>query len=219
MSQMNDFAEIVATKRKEKGMTQGALAQRLGISPQAVSKWENGLGLPDVTIFPALADALEISLEELFGVEKSEPVEAVGNSHSIVNSVPKTYMGLPLAGSGFKRACYSQKPVVEQKGEKIFFGDGSEADLDGGWSTNCGEGEIRIYKIEEIGHRVGIQYSDAPAEKEWNEFPKSIDSLHFSVHASCKVRILKGDVDSCKLCVKSTELFWRQPRWNMTKAL
>ena len=207
MNNMSNFAEIVATKRKEKGMTQGELAKKLGISPQAISKWENGQGLPDVTLFPLLAEALGISLEELFGIEKPEPVEATGASHSIVNCVPKTYRGLPLAGSGIKRACYSPKPVVEQKGEKIFFGDGSEADLDGGWSTNCGEGEIRIYKIEEIGHRVGIQYSDALAEKEWNDFPKSIDSLHFSIHASCKVRILKGDVDSCKLCVKSTEPF------------
>ena len=209
MSQMNNFAEIVATKRKEKKMTQGELAKKLGISPQAISKWENGQGLPDVTLFPLLAETLDISLEELFGMEPSQRIEEkIFVKEEVVSSgVPQKMNELPLAGIGSRRACYSPKPVVEQKGEKIFFGDGSEADLDGGWSTNCGEGEIRIYKIEEIGHRVGIQYSDALAEKEWNDFPKSIDSLHFSIHASCKVRILKGDVDSCKLCVKSTEPF------------
>ena len=134
MSQMSNFAEIVATKRKEKGMTQGELATKLGISPQAVSKWENGLGLPDVTLFPMLAETLDISLEELFGMEPPQRIEEkIFVKEEVVSSgVPQKMNELPLAGIGSRRACYSAKPVVEQKGEKIFFGDGSEADLDGG---------------------------------------------------------------------------------------
>lgn len=210
MSQMNHFAEIVAQKRKEKNMTQEALAKRLGISPQAVSKWENGLGLPDVTLFPALAEVLEISIAELFGVE--EP-RSVSSAVTTVESeehfgVPKSYGGLPLAGVGSRRACYSAKPVVEQKGEKIFFGDGSEADLVSGWSTNCGQGDIRIYKIEAIEEQGGKRWgSDALVERTWENFPLSVRSLYFSLHSHGTLRILRGEGNSCKLHIKANERF------------
>ena len=213
MSQMNDFAEIVATKRKEKGMTQGALAQRLGISPQAISKWENGLGLPDVTLFPLLAETLDISLEELFGMEPPQRIEEkIFVKEEVASSgVPQKMNELPLAGIGSRRACYSAKPVVEQKGEKIFFGDGSEADLDGGWSTNCGEGDIRIYKIEEIGgeNKDYFEESDSHGflEKEWNGFPKTIRSLYFSIHLPCLLRVVRAEGERCRLYVKGTKRF------------
>lgn len=208
MNNMNNFAEIVARKRKEKKLTQEALAKQLGISPQAVSKWENGLGLPDVTLFPALADVLGVSLAELFGREEPAVTEVKSQgTYEFGTCVPKVYEGLPLVGSGVKRACYSAKPVVEQKGEKIFFGDGSEADLDGGWSTNCGEGDIRIYKIEEIGHFFGNpsdvgEDSMNLVEKEWKDFPKNIHSLYLSIHCHCVLRIVKGGGDTCRLHIK-----------------
>lgn len=215
MNNMNNFAEIVARKRKEKKLTQEALAKQLGISPQAVSKWENGLGLPDVTLFPILAEALGVSLAELFGIEEQNSFPTASNieiEETGKSRVPKTMDGLPLVGSGVKRACYSTKPVVEQKGEKIFFGDGSEADLDGGWSTNCGEGDIRIYKIEEIGHFYGNP-SDAGedsmnlVEKEWKDFPKTIHSLYFSIHLQCVLRIVKGGGDTCRLHIKGRKRY------------
>ena len=212
MSQMNNFAETVARKRKEKNMTQEALAKQLGISPQAVSKWENGLGLPDVTLFPALAEALEVSLAELFGVEEQNSSPAVSNMETTEQGksrVPKLMGGLPLAGVGSRRACYSAKPVVEQKGEKLFFGDGSEADLDGGWSTNCGEGEMRIYKIEEIGHFGGNpdDREDSLVEKEWKDFPKTIRSLYLSIPLHCVLRIVKGGGDTCRLHIKGRKRY------------
>lgn len=213
MNQMDHFAQTVAQKRKEKNMTQEALAKQLGISPQAVSKWENGLGLPDVTLFPALAEALDLSLAELFGVE--EPTVASNTNSNINNEetsrVPKFMAGLPLVGMGSRRACYSSKPLVEQKGEKLFFGDGSEADLESGWSTNCGAGDIRIYKIEEIGHLFCNQQdgedSKTLIEKEWTNFPKTIQSLYFSVHSFVDIRILKGEGDTCKLRIKGSKRF------------
>ncbi|MBQ8431544.1 MAG: DUF2807 domain-containing protein [Clostridia bacterium] len=76
MNQMEQFAAIVAERRKAKKMTQKMLADRLGISPQAVSKWENGLGFPDMIMLPALSETLEISLDELFGVKPLPRAEA-----------------------------------------------------------------------------------------------------------------------------------------------
>ena len=59
-------------RRKEKGLTQEALANKLGVSNQAVSKWEGDVCCPDLQLLPLLADTLELSLDELFGRESKE---------------------------------------------------------------------------------------------------------------------------------------------------
>ena len=66
---------IIARKRKELGMTQEQLAGALGISYQAVSKWENELSSPDISTLPLLADLFEMSLDELFGRAPMQPEE------------------------------------------------------------------------------------------------------------------------------------------------
>ena len=66
---------IIARKRKELGMTQEQLAGALGISYQAVSKWENELSSPDISTLPLLADVLGLSLDELFGRAPMQPEE------------------------------------------------------------------------------------------------------------------------------------------------
>ena len=65
---MNDvIGANIARLRKEKNMTQDQLANLMGISFQAVSKWENGLSSPDVSSFPMLADVFGVTIDELFG--------------------------------------------------------------------------------------------------------------------------------------------------------
>ena len=56
--------------RKAKKVTQAQLAEKLGVSEQAVSKWEQGRSCPDIAILDEIADALGISLIELLGMEK-----------------------------------------------------------------------------------------------------------------------------------------------------
>lgn len=63
----------IARYRKELGLTQEALAHRLGVTNQAVSKWEGDVCCPDIQLLPALADALGLSLDALFGRETPEP--------------------------------------------------------------------------------------------------------------------------------------------------
>lgn len=52
--------------RKEKGVTQEELANSVGVSFQAVSKWENNIALPDITLLPMLAEYFGVSMDELF---------------------------------------------------------------------------------------------------------------------------------------------------------
>ena len=55
--------------RKQRGMSQEALGDALGVSRQAVSKWENG-GVPDTYLLPTISKVLGVSIDALFGVEK-----------------------------------------------------------------------------------------------------------------------------------------------------
>ena len=63
--------EQIAVLRKSKGLTQSELGERLGVSFQAVSKWERGETLPDITLLPDLAKILETTIDFiLLGSEK-----------------------------------------------------------------------------------------------------------------------------------------------------
>ena len=69
---------FIAQCRKEKNLTQMQLAERLNITSQAVSKWENGKGMPEVSLLQPLCDALGICLNELFSGEHITEAEYKG---------------------------------------------------------------------------------------------------------------------------------------------
>ena len=64
-----NFAEIIVNRRKTLGLTQEGLAQKLGVTNQAVSKWESGQSCPDLALLPRIADLFGITIDELFGRE------------------------------------------------------------------------------------------------------------------------------------------------------
>ena len=66
---------FIAQRRKELGLTQAELAEKLAVTDKAVSKWETGRGLPDPGLFEPLCDALGVSLAELFAGEKVPPAD------------------------------------------------------------------------------------------------------------------------------------------------
>lgn len=59
------IGKFIQEKRKKKGLTQKELAQKLNITDKAVSKWERGLGCPDVSILEVLAQELDVSILEI----------------------------------------------------------------------------------------------------------------------------------------------------------
>lgn len=66
--------ERIAFFRRKKGMTQLELARALGVSNQAVSKWEAGRCCPDIQLLPEIADCFGITVDELLG-HTAEEVE------------------------------------------------------------------------------------------------------------------------------------------------
>lgn len=64
------IAEFITELRKQKGMTQKELAQKLNITDKAVSKWERGQSYPDITILPQLSELFGVSINELLNGER-----------------------------------------------------------------------------------------------------------------------------------------------------
>lgn len=64
------IGNFIQEKRKEKNITQLELAERLGVTDRAVSKWENGICLPDAGTMPELCSILDISINDLFSGEE-----------------------------------------------------------------------------------------------------------------------------------------------------
>ena len=93
------MADVISSRRKELGMTQKELADKLNITDKAVSKWERGIACPDTASIPKLAQILGISLEELM---QAEPAEASGHRGAeyltdlILKAVPLA-MGIAVA--------------------------------------------------------------------------------------------------------------------------
>ena len=66
------LGEKIASTRKEKGMTQEMLAEQLGVTRQAVARWETGLSVPDAGMLVRIAGALDTTVNDLLGEEEPE---------------------------------------------------------------------------------------------------------------------------------------------------
>ncbi len=67
--EQDKIGKFIQSLRKEKNLTQQELADIIGVTDRAISKWENGRGLPDYSLLRSLSDALEISINELLNGE------------------------------------------------------------------------------------------------------------------------------------------------------
>ena len=82
------IGERIKKYRKNKEMTQDALAQALMVSPQSISKWECGDGYPDITLLPTIANFFEVTVDELIGNDEISAKEDVQkNFFEVINSL------------------------------------------------------------------------------------------------------------------------------------
>lgn len=93
----------IAYYRKLNGLTQEELAEKAGVSTQAVSKWEQQISCPDIMLLPILANIFRITIDELFGISLEK--ETV---YSLVS-------GLPWPDDGIVRvAIYNGRKLTNQ---------------------------------------------------------------------------------------------------------
>ena len=141
----------ISARRRGKGLTQEALANILGVSNQAVSKWEGDICCPDIVLLPLLADTLEMTLDELFGRESkaaSAPVndqvlpvaaelpwEDDDSIHAVLFQGHRLL--LPREGSLFRHDKYDE---IRRSVELHF--SGSVQDIDSDFSVVCTDSTI-----------------------------------------------------------------------------
>ena len=75
--EFSHMGENIASLRRAAGLTQEMLADRLGVTSQAVSKWERQLSCPDVSLLPAMAEVFGVDIDALFAVAESDPAATI----------------------------------------------------------------------------------------------------------------------------------------------
>ena len=87
------IGSFIAACRKTKGLTQSRLAEKLGITDKAISKWETGKSMPDVSLFIPLCDLLEITLNELLSGEFISDENLKEQSNQVLFEVITSWLG------------------------------------------------------------------------------------------------------------------------------
>lgn len=131
---MNTFGKFLYTLRKEKGMTQAALAERLGVTNKAVSKWETGEAMPETSFLLPIADIFGVTVDELL---KGRRAESGGSERSFYDDL----QGRRAESGGTERSFYDDlRGRREESGgnERSFYDDlrgRREESDDGHWES------------------------------------------------------------------------------------
>ena len=102
-------ADTIRRLREERGLTQGKLAEAIGVTDKAISKWETGRGLPDISLVEPLANALGVSVTELLTGDVRENANRSGNMmRSVFYVCPICGNVVHALGEGSFSCCGSQ---------------------------------------------------------------------------------------------------------------
>lgn len=110
---------MIAELRKQHGMTQLELAEKMGVTDKAVSKWERDLSCPDINSLPKLAELLGVGVEELMQIKQ----EAAAPENKVSGIVKTALKGVALA-MGVAVTVLSVLDAVDTKTAMIMLGVG-----------------------------------------------------------------------------------------------
>lgn len=188
MYSIDGIGARIALKRKALGLTQESFAEKIGVSPQAVSKWETGVGCPDISLLPSICRSLGLSMDELFGRE-APPAKPEGFTF------PESKDELTLQGALDGVACYADREG-RQEGKTITFEDGSQADLEARTVVNRGAADIRLLFAEGMQRAAdslrGILGDGGGKETKAGE-GEAVSSLHIDILGSCDVSVGRSE--------------------------
>lgn len=164
MYELEGMGIRIQIRRKELGLTQGEFADKLNISPQAVSKWETGLGMPDISSLPEIARVLDMSIDELFGRNvPKENQEDKQYPEKLDDDVFITAYG--------DQALYADRALGVETidPDHVRFSDGSEVDLNTRVIYNRGIHNIRLVDVNQLStlpEKEEVKRQELPGDQE-----------------------------------------------------
>ena len=130
MRKENSFGSKISYYRKLNGLTQADLAKEIGVSCQAISKWEQQVCCPDILALPKIARIFGISIDELFNMPSGKDV-----SYTVVDNVPWNDDGKLRVTVYSGRKLLAQSAYVCSEGKNIinvhFCGGEGVGNIDG----------------------------------------------------------------------------------------
>lgn len=119
------IAENIQKYRKKSGLTQEELAEKLGITFQAVSKWENAKSAPDITFLPEMAELFGCSIDELF----SRGIDMPWDDDEVIR-------------------------IFETQGKKVIKTEDGRSYIEVVFPRNCNETTRQYFKVEVYGNII-----------------------------------------------------------------
>lgn len=136
------IGKMIGKLRREKGYTQNEVAEKLSVSYQAISQWENENTYPDIELIPSIAKLFGVTIDELFGISKEQDSEEVEDN--------KIYI---VAFLGNKRLARKQVDELVKKCEIEIELKGDVHDIESWFSVNV-QGNVNDINS---GHSVNCQ--------------------------------------------------------------
>ena len=150
------LGEQIAKYRKAAGLTQEELGRAVGVSTQAVSRWECG-GAPDVTLLPAIADRLHVTVDALFGRESGPAKDISNDLIQWLRSIPEKERICGLARLLWEAAIYGVCDDLGFNIPSIGFPENAEADMPVAGANRV---LLRTVTADENGYIVGVGAED-----------------------------------------------------------
>ena len=198
------FAENLKMLRKQAGMSQEQLAEKIGVSRQAVTKWETGAGIPDIENIMAISTLFDISIDDLLsnesGSKKLPETEYLYESVTEYDIDESKRYDMKLGGAKWL-------VLVGDEGEKIRVSLGSN-------TFSALQNDFKV-KIDDIRKRIDIDIkrrngvTEATAKNEVDIFVQIpvqyVDKIECEVHAET-VEIRSIECENIELGVKTSKL-------------
>lgn len=102
-----NIAATLRSLRKERGITQETFAQAMGVTTQAVSKWERGEGYPDITLLPAMAEYFHVTLDSLCGIDEQQKEKQISAIIRATSDGTSYEAGVSIAREGLAKFPHS----------------------------------------------------------------------------------------------------------------
>lgn len=159
---------LIRRLRLERALTQKQLAEAIMVSDKAVSKWERGMGLPDISLLSAIAAMFKIDVELLLDGEISEEDAVIGNMKKTKYYVCPTCGNISLCTGEAQISCCGRKlePLTAQKASdenKL-----SIEKIEGEWFVSSKHEMTKAHYISFIAFATGDRVQIVKLYPEWN---------------------------------------------------